>query len=285
MPLSAPLALQLWAAAGVRGAEGTRQDQLRRPLLSTRQLHPHSPPPPPSPHACHARMASELQQKHGVRILLGHAASSIVELNPGATPPPPPPAPAAAAAAATRYVVTCTSATTTTTSTPGSSSSSRIAAAAVVVALPPTLWRELSFEPPLPASKLDVASRMFMASAVKTVAVFEEAFWKLQGGGQGQGGGGSTGSGRGGGAPPAPLETLGPVANLFPTKARPPGGLPGGLPGCPAGLWGLACAVLLQRVCMHASMPARRAWMRVQEEDTCARTHTCAPAQARARLH
>ncbi len=53
-----------------------------------------------------------------------------------------------------------------------------IQAQRVIIAMPPPLWNHIKFTPELPAQKQDLASRMFMGTAVKAVALYEEAFWK-----------------------------------------------------------------------------------------------------------
>ncbi|EFJ48092.1 hypothetical protein VOLCADRAFT_60905 [Volvox carteri f. nagariensis] len=90
-----------------------------------------------------------------------------------------------------------------------SACTTRIQASKVVLAISPPLWGTIEWSPPLPLDKAAVASRMYMGSAVKTIAVYKTRFWD---------------SGRGGvaAAPAAAvrqlyLEDLGPVANLFPS--------------------------------------------------------------------
>lgn len=60
----------------------------------------------------------------------------------------------------------------------------------VVVALAPPLWLRISFRPPLPHPKQAVARGMFYGQAIKTIAVFETAFWersdRMQEGAQGR---------------------------------------------------------------------------------------------------
>jgi monoamine oxidase len=72
---------------------------------------------------------------------------------------------------------------------------------AAVIAVPPPLWSGgVNFEPPLPPAKSTVASQLVRGRAVKVVVAYESNFWT------------------GAPAPPAALEELGPIANLFPSS-------------------------------------------------------------------
>lgn len=68
----------------------------------------------------------------------------------------------------------------------------------VVVALSPPLYNDIHFHPPLPPAKQELSRRMFMGGVVKTICIFDAPFWKEIP------------------FPTTPLETTGPVANLFP---------------------------------------------------------------------
>ena len=78
-------------------------------------------------------------------------------------------------------------------------------ASRLVVAVSPPLWSAITWRPPLSSDKQTAASRMYMGSAVKTIAVYRECFWTSY-----------TPRGR-------RLEELGPVANVFPATV---GGAP-----------------------------------------------------------
>lgn len=73
-------------------------------------------------------------------------------------------------------------------------------ARAAVVAMAPTLWQKIAFAPRLPPIKAGLATRMFMGSVVKVIAVYDAPFW------------------HGGAANGAELEETGPVYNLFPGR-------------------------------------------------------------------
>ena len=75
-----------------------------------------------------------------------------------------------------------------------------IIARAAVVAMAPTLWPRITFSPPLPPLKSGLASRMFMGSVVKAIAVYRVPFWSERS------------------ASSLELESLGPVYNLFPGR-------------------------------------------------------------------
>jgi len=51
----------------------------------------------------------------------------------------------------------------------------------VVVAIPPTLAGRIEYEPPLPALRDQLTQRLPMGSLVKTIAVYDTAFWRAQG--------------------------------------------------------------------------------------------------------
>ncbi|KAG2485318.1 hypothetical protein HYH03_015991 [Edaphochlamys debaryana] len=143
-------------------------------------------------------------------------------------PPPPPPSPApvpaspsssptpasvvgqAAAAAATAAAA---------------APPQRLRASFLVVAMSPPLWRDVLWRPPLPPAKRALGEGMYMGSAVKTIAVFDRAFWERRPDGSGQrpdGAGqqldraGQCPATAGPPPPPPRLEELGPVSNLFP---------------------------------------------------------------------
>lgn len=75
-----------------------------------------------------------------------------------------------------------------------------VQASCLVVALSPPLWACIAWSPPLSPAKQAVAQRMYMGAAVKTIAVYDECFWRPSGF-----------------KPQGQLEELGPVANLFPS--------------------------------------------------------------------
>jgi monoamine oxidase len=66
--------------------------------------------------------------------------------------------------------------------------------------------KTIEFAPPLPAEKQDLQNGMYMGCAVKCIMVFNKAFWTADDS-----------------ANPVTfgkLETLGPIANLFPTTVQ-----------------------------------------------------------------
>lgn len=80
----------------------------------------------------------------------------------------------------------------------------------VVIALPPPLWRSIAFSPPLPPAKQDIAARMFMGCAVKTVTMYSRAFWEARSAAESSSSSGAL-------RERESLEDTGPVANLFPS--------------------------------------------------------------------
>ncbi|KAG2486678.1 hypothetical protein HYH03_014608 [Edaphochlamys debaryana] len=119
-------------------------------------------------------------------------------------PPPPPPAPASAAGQAAAAAAAVTAA--------AAAPPQRLRASFLVVAMSPPLWRDVNWQPPLLPAKRAIGEGMYMGSAVKTIAVFDRAFWERRPDGSGQ-----RSDGAGPPPPPARLEELGPVGNLFPS--------------------------------------------------------------------
>lgn len=122
-----------------------------------------------------------------------------------------------------------------------------VTARCVVVAMSPPLWKTLEWSPPLPPAKRAITERMYMGRCVKTIAVFDQAFWSCASGGALHAAGGpgapelqlrrqrplqqlqqqpqpprsqpqdQTVPGNTGSRPKPHLEDCGPVANLFPS--------------------------------------------------------------------
>jgi monoamine oxidase len=51
----------------------------------------------------------------------------------------------------------------------------------VILALSPTLWKTLTFEPPLPDLHNQLSQRMPMGTIIKTIMFYENAFWRTAG--------------------------------------------------------------------------------------------------------
>lgn len=62
---------------------------------------------------------------------------------------------------------------------PGGSASVR--ARRAIVAIPPTLAGRIDYDPPLPARRDQLTQRMPQGSVIKTMAIYEEPFWRAEG--------------------------------------------------------------------------------------------------------
>jgi monoamine oxidase len=60
-------------------------------------------------------------------------------------------------------------------------STSTVRAAHAIVALPPPLAGRIEYDPPLPPDRDHLTQRLVMGSVVKSVAVYDEPFWRLDG--------------------------------------------------------------------------------------------------------
>ncbi|MGI8632178.1 MAG: flavin monoamine oxidase family protein [Solirubrobacterales bacterium] len=56
-----------------------------------------------------------------------------------------------------------------------------ITARSAIVAIPPTLAGRIEYDPPLPAARDQLTERMPMGSAIKTMAIYDEPFWRADG--------------------------------------------------------------------------------------------------------
>jgi monoamine oxidase len=50
-----------------------------------------------------------------------------------------------------------------------------------IVAVPPTLAGRIAYDPPLPALRDQLTQRMPQGSVIKTMAIYEEPFWREHG--------------------------------------------------------------------------------------------------------
>lgn len=57
----------------------------------------------------------------------------------------------------------------------------RVTAGRVIVTVAPPLCKEISFDPPLPARRDEIQSRMRMGTLTKAIAVYDEPFWREDG--------------------------------------------------------------------------------------------------------
>ncbi|KAG2449459.1 hypothetical protein HYH02_005606 [Chlamydomonas schloesseri] len=104
-----------------------------------------------------------------------------------------------------------------------------VTARCVVVAMSPPLWGSLQWSPPLPPAKRAISQRMYMGRCVKTIAVFDTAFWSCTTGDAHHAVAVAAADAASGSADEPPLqpaggeqrrphlEDCGPVANLFPS--------------------------------------------------------------------
>lgn len=63
----------------------------------------------------------------------------------------------------------------------GSGGSVRVQARRAIVAIPPTLAGRIDYDPPLPALRDQLTQRMPQGSVIKTMAIYEEPFWRGEG--------------------------------------------------------------------------------------------------------
>jgi monoamine oxidase len=62
----------------------------------------------------------------------------------------------------------------------GSAGSASVRAKRAIVAVPPTLAGRIAYDPPLPALRDQLTQRMPQGSVIKTMAIYEEPFWRGQ---------------------------------------------------------------------------------------------------------